>query len=115
MRDLVYRPPCDERGDFAKWLDELRNQTGAYVIRSKRTHEILYVGESHTGRLAKTIKRHFYPWRDDAERVHSTYARYAVEIAIRLTPPNSAVGAQNNLIHRLNPRDNGTAPEKNPI
>ena len=115
MRDLIYRPPCDEREDFVKWLNELRNQSGAYVIRSRRTREICYVGESHTGNLAKTIKRHLYPWRDDPERKHNTYDRRAVEIAVRLTPPPAAVGAQDNLIRRLDPRDNGYTPVEQPF
>ncbi len=115
MRDLNYRPPCDERGDFAEWLNALRNQSGAYIIRRRRTHDVLYVGESHTGSLAKTLKRHFYPWRDDPERTHHTYDRRAVEVAVRLTPPPPAVGAQNNLIRRLAPSDNGYTPAKQPF
>lgn len=104
MKGLNYRPPCDERGEFATWLHELRKQSGAYIIRSRRSHEVLYVGESHSGCLAKTIKRHFHNWRDDAERVHNTYDRRGVEVAVRLTPPPAAVGAQDNLIRRLEPR-----------
>lgn len=111
MKGLTYRPPCDERGDFLPWLDDLRNQSGAYVIRQRAGlfsgPHCLYVGESHTGNLAKTIKRHFYRWSDDPERKHHTYDRHRVEIAVRLTPPGSAVGAQNNLISRLNPEHNG--------
>ncbi len=68
MRNLIYRPPCDTSGEIAEWLNALRNQSGAYVIRSRRSHEILYCGESHTGNLAKTLKRHFYAWKDDPER-----------------------------------------------
>ena len=116
MRDLNYRPPCDANGDFPDWLNALRNQSGAYIIRHRRTRQILYVGESHTGNFAKTLKRHFYSWRDDAERVHNTYDRHAVEVAIRLTPPPAAVGAQDNLIRRLEPRDNGFVPaERKPF
>ncbi len=119
MKDLTYRPPCDERGEFLPWLNELRNQSGAYIIRQRTGlfsgPRCLYVGESHTGNLAKTIKRHFYPWRDDAERRHNTYDRHRVEIAIRLTPPSSAVGAQDNLIRRLEPRDNGYTPIERPF
>jgi len=59
MRELYYRPPCDADGNFTDWLNALRNQSGAYIIRHRRTRRILYVGESHTGNLAKTLKRHF--------------------------------------------------------
>ena len=115
MKDLTYRPPCDANGEFAHWLNALRNQSGAYIIRSRHTREIFYVGESHTGSLAKTIKRHFYPWRDDPERKHNTYDRHRVEVAVRLTPPPAAVGAQDNLIRRLEPRDNGYTPVEKPF
>jgi hypothetical protein len=115
MRDLNYKSVCDARGNFLDWLNELRNLSGAYVIRDRATKEILYCGESHTGNLAKTIKRHFWTWRDDPERKHHTYSRFRVEVAVRLTPPNSATGAQDNLIRRLNPRDNGYVPVQNPF
>lgn len=115
MKGLIYRVPCDANGDFAEWLNELRNQSGAYIIRSRRTRETFYVGECHSGRLAKTIKRHFYPWRDDPERKHNTYDRHAVEVAVRLTPPPAAAGAQDNLIRRLEPRDNSYTPVEKPF
>ena len=108
MKELHYRPPCDANGEFADWLNDLRNQSGAYIIRQASNHQCLYVGECHSGSLAKTVKRHFWKWRDDAERRHHTYDRRRVEVAVRLTPPPAATGAQNNLIARLNPKDNGT-------
>jgi len=113
LKPLAYRPPCDAAGDFLPWLNELRNCSGAYIIRDRNSGNVLYVGESHTGNLAKTFKRHFYPWRDDPERIHHTYQRGRVEVACRVTPPAAAPGAQNNLIRRLSPRDNGTNPAEN--
>jgi len=115
MRDLIYKSVCDAKGDFLPWLNALRNMSGAYVIRHKASGKTLYVGDSHTGNLAKTIKRHFYPWRDDPERRHNVYDRQAIEIAVRLTPPTTAVGAQDNLIRRLEPRDNGYTPIEKPF
>lgn len=115
MKELLFRPVSDESGAFLPWLNALRNCSGAYVIRSWFLERILYVGESHSGNLAKTIKRHFYPWRDDPERRHSVYDRKKVEVAVRLTPPNSATGAQNNLIRELEPRDNSYIPAENPF
>lgn len=109
MKPLHYRSPVgDAPGTFAQWLRDLRNQSGAYVIRSRLTGEVLYVGESHTGNLAKTITRHFHAWRDEPERPHFTYSRHHVEVGVRVTPPGSAAGAQDNLIQRLHPRDNTT-------
>lgn len=115
MKNLNYRTPCEPSGQFLEWLNDLRNLSGAYVIRHARTKRVLYVGESHTGNLAKTIKRHFWQWRDDAERKHHTYDRQGVEIAVRLTPPTTAVAAQDNLIRRTEPRDNAFVPVESPF
>jgi excinuclease UvrABC nuclease subunit len=105
LKALVYRAPY-VGGAVSSWLAELGAVSGAYVIRSK-AGRVLYVGESHTGRLRKTVLRHFQAWRDsDPALKHWTYSAGAVEVAIRITPPASAVGCQNNLIARLGPRDN---------
>jgi len=114
MKALNYRA-AGAGGRFFPWLNALRNQSGAYVIRDAGSRQVLYVGESHTGRLGKTIKRHFHAWRDDPERRHRTYNRERVEIGIRLTPPGTASAAQVNLIRRLDPRDNGFRPAEEPF
>lgn len=103
---LVYRSPTGGPRRFAQWLLDLRGRSGAYVIRRTRTKETLYVGESHTGRLPDTIRRHFWFWSDDGERKHYTYDPDTVEVAFRLTSPGNAVAAQNELIERLDPKDN---------
>ena len=115
MKGLTYRPACDSKGNFLPWLNKLGGSSGAYVIRKLGT--VVYVGESHTGRLRDTIKRHFYDWKDDPERKHHTYPKCSAEIAVRVTPPGAAKGAQNNLIRRLNPRDNLSIPpgDANPL
>lgn len=106
MKGLNYRSPIGGPRVFAAWVIALANQSGAYVIRSAKTGEVLYVGESHTGRLSATIRRHFHSWADAPDRKHFTYSPHHVEVAVRITPQKSAVGAQNNLIRRLRPRDN---------
>lgn len=106
MKELVYRSPLGGPRRFAAWLNDLRASSGAYVIRDRKSGRVLYVGESHSGRLAATIKRHFHAWRDSTDRVHFTYGPALVEVAARVTPPPAAIGAQNNLIRRLSPRDN---------
>jgi hypothetical protein len=107
VKALSYRLPAGPDGGFAAWLAELGAVSGVYVIRARLSGRILYVGESHTGSLGKTIKRHFWPWSDDPERRHHVYDRDSVEVAIRVGPAGIAVKAQNKLIRRLNPRDNG--------
>lgn len=84
-----------------------------YVIRSIASGLILYVGESHTGRLGKTLKRHFHAWSDDWTRRHHTYIRSLCVVAVQVSPPAKAITAQNNLILALTPRDNTNGQEAN--
>lgn len=104
---LVYRPVVYGERAWAAWTEDLYGRSGVYVIRSKRSHETLYVGESHSGRLHTTFKRHFWRWRDDYTRKHHVYPTGTVEAAVRFTAPSRAFATQNVLIRRLNPRDNG--------
>ena len=103
-KPLHYRPPYGPDGKPAGWVSAIGDRSGAYVIRDARTRAVLYVGESHTGRLRKTLLRHFQTWR--GRTAGPTYAPARVEVAVRFTPPPSAVAAQDNLICRLAPRDN---------
>lgn len=52
---------------------------GVYLIRSKASQEILYVGSSRS-QLQKTIYRHFQSWIDDQYR--ATFERDQVEIQV---------------------------------
>lgn len=112
---LIYRSVLGGVRQYAEWLVKLGKRSGAYVIRSKRTHEVLYVGESHSGRLAATIRRHFQGWNDRTGRSHYTVAPGAVEVAVRVTPPLAAAGCQNRLILRLQPKYNGVVPDEVPF
>lgn len=88
---------------WPEWVAKLDGKCGVYVIRS--THgRVLYVGESHTGRLKKTLLRHFQAW--SGKTAGPTYVRNAVEIAVLVTSSASAVARQNALIAKLKPRDN---------
>ena len=107
MKALRYRDVF-KNGRACAWLRHVRNLSGAYVIRKKKSnHEIQYVGESHSGALAKTIKRHFYSWRDSSRHHYViTGSVYNYEVAVRLCPPNVAKTVQNNLINELMPQKN---------
>ena len=113
MKGLNYKPIIDAAGKFLPWVTALGKASGAYIIKSARGGATLYVGESHTGNLAKTLKRHFWAWADTPERKHHTYNPRLVLVAVRLTPQKSATTAQDNLILRLKPRDNQTNPAAN--
>ena len=114
-KPLNYRPVCDDRGNFLPWLSDVSKASGAYVIRNRISREVLYVGESHTGQLRKTIVRHFWPHKETIKR-HDLYQRGRVEVAVRVCPPGpAAIGCQNNLIQRLQPRDNRQGFEPDPF
>jgi len=88
----------------ASWILRLDGKSGVYVIRSQLTRRIFYVGESHTGRLKKTMLRHFQKW--EGQTVGSRYGRLLAEVAVRTCRKNQAQGLQDRLIKRLDPRDN---------
>ncbi|OHB80700.1 MAG: hypothetical protein A2V98_04800 [Planctomycetes bacterium RBG_16_64_12] len=109
-KQLRYRL-CRKSGRYPAWLDQVRRKSGAYVIRDRATHATLYVGESHTGRLGKTITRHFQAWT--GKTAGDTFRRGRVEVAVIPCPPASAVACQERLIRRLRPPGNqyGTGEE----
>jgi hypothetical protein len=113
---LTYRRVGARGEDYPAWLRSLRGRSGVYVIRDARTGEILYVGESHTGRLYETLTRHFQEWRrwkgfwrgqyGEGHDPGLTYPRDRVEVAVRVTAPSDAIAHEARLIRRLAPRDN---------
>lgn len=78
---------------------------GVYAIRDRESGRVLYVGESHSASLAKTITRHFQSW--SGPTAGARYDRDAVEVWVRPFPTGEqAVAWQNRLIAQLAPRDN---------
>lgn len=104
----AYREMCAGRNKWAAWLNTLQNKSGVYIIRRARGGRTLYVGESHSGRLKKTLMRHFWSWTGKTAGV--TYDPHAVEVSIEIMPKNRAVARQNELIDRLQPEDNDINP-----
>lgn len=106
---MTYRDVYRGR-EFAPWLEALNGRSGVYVFRAKLTGTVLYVGESHTGNLARTIKRHFWTWNDRTKRHHYVVGVLPVEVAARITRASEAQDVQNRLILRLAPRHNLQTP-----
>lgn len=79
-------------------------ESGVYVLRAVSDGRVLYVGESHSGRLRSTITRHFQRWTGPTSG--PVYGRGTVEIAFELLPDEYAEDRQADLISRLDPRDN---------
>jgi len=90
---------------YRPWVADLAGKSGAYVIREKGfLGEILYIGESHTGRLKATLLRHFQHWTGKTKG--PTFVRSRVEIAVFKTRKENAVEFQNALIDDYKPKLN---------
>ena len=94
--------------EWPAWVRALSGKSGVYVIRATAGHAVLYVGESHTGRLYDTLTRHFQAW--SGQTAGPTYRRGSVEIAVVLVAKTRVVAIQDKLICRLQPRDNTVSP-----
>lgn len=120
---------------YPAWVRALRNRSGVYAIRTRGWvfNTVVYVGESHTGGLYKTLTRHFQSWsrdkksRDKLQWIPSlswlvspdrpgqtdpghTYKRADVEVAVRVAKSREhALELQAEWITKLQPRDNVAA------
>jgi excinuclease UvrABC nuclease subunit len=127
-RRLTFREVAGERGaPYPAWLRELRNASGVYLIRERSaltTGAMLYIGESHTGKLYDTLTRHFQAWarlktfwrgKGGPNDPGLTYDRNVVEVAVIVVrDAHRAVDLQDRLIRRYCPRDNVTGAESCP-
>jgi excinuclease UvrABC nuclease subunit len=106
---------------YPERLRALAGVSGVYVIRDHVTRAVLYVGESHSGRLYGTITRHFQSWSRGGsafkrllwERAGFSrsdpgiiYARHGCDVRAIVTSAENAPKLQAQLINRLRPRDN---------
>jgi len=117
---LTYRPIGASGEPYPDWIRALDDKSGVYVIREIQrdgSTPIVYVGESHTGRLYQTLTRHFQTWRRSKKfwsgqyggQGHDpglTYPRDRVTVAARVLSPARAMAEEARLIARLRPRDN---------
>ena len=117
---LIYRPVGASGEPYPEWVRALDGKSGVYVIKEIQrdgTEELVYVGESHSGRLYDTLTRHLQTWRRHKTfwrgqfggQVHDpglTYPRHRVLIAARVMSPARAIAEETRLIRKLRPRDN---------
>lgn len=88
---------------MAPWVN------GVYGIRNTQTGEMLYVGESHTGRLYETIKRHMGRWFD---RGHPREAYHRDDVEIAWYATEEPLEHEAYLIQHYQPRDNTKGMEQ---
>lgn len=84
------------------------------MISCIETGHTLYVGESHSYRLRKTLTRHFQKWTDRSGRPHATYQREKVLVGVIETCPRTAVQLEEKLLWALWPKDNLDRPSFRP-
>lgn len=91
---------------YPSWMNRAREKSGVYIIRRRGVPagEVLYIGESHSGKLYETMTRHFQRWSGNT--AGPSYPRQEVWVAFRACPASKAVAWQNRLICEMNPRDN---------
>src|SRR5262249_34862350 len=97
MARFRWRSPLAPDSDtFARWVYELRGQhaSGVYLIRDAETAELLYVGESHSGRLFETMTRHFYHWHGRGAGPSYDAAHVEVAVIVAETPLDDPVTDQ---------------------
>jgi excinuclease UvrABC nuclease subunit len=100
---MNFRPVVEGRS-YADWIGQYRDKSGVYLIRAKDGGEILYIGESHSDTLTRTLTRHFNKWTGPT--AGPTYARSKVEVAVIKTRKERALEYQNALIEEHRPKDN---------
>jgi hypothetical protein len=106
---------------YPRFVLATKGKSGVYVIRKRAglltAARVVYIGESHTGNLYGTLTRHFQQWRRgkrwwvgqfqpaQTDPGH-TYDRGDHEVAVIVATPKRAVTIQDELIRKLEPRDN---------
>ena len=117
---LIYRPVGASGDRYPDWIRALDGKSGVYVIKEVQrdgSEHIVYVGESHTGRLYDTLTRHLQTWQRQKKfwrdqfggQGHDpglTYPRHRVLVAARVLSPARAMSEETRLIRKLRPRDN---------
>jgi hypothetical protein len=117
---LIYRPVGTSGERYPEWIHALDGKSGVYVIKEVQrdgSEQIVYVGESHTGRLYDTLTRHLQTWQRSKKfwrdqfggQGHDpglTYPRHRVLVAARVLSPARAMAEETRLIRKLRPRDN---------
>lgn len=109
---LTFRPLGAPGIAYPAWFTSGKGRSGVYAIRGLGTTDVLYVGESHSGRLYETCSRHFQGWRDARDEKlhptgwHVTFNREFVEVALLFRAAREARKVQDAMIRELKPSHN---------
>lgn len=105
-----------EDGRWSTDVQALAGQNGVYLIGDRRDGNLLYIGESHTGRLYGTITRHYQQWSDSFDTAGvqyefdgpNDYTQIAIAVIDEMISPPSLV--QDLLVMHCRPQDNRYMP-----
>ena len=106
---LKWRCPIDLRTrQYEQWLVDLRGKglSGVYLIRDSDEKRVLYVGESHNGRLYGALTRHLYDWCGPESGRRYEAAHVEIAIVVADNPLADPVADQFAYIQKFRPRDN---------
>ena len=103
-------PYTNGRATFAR---EKYSRPGTYLIKSKKTGDIIYVGYS-SNNLYRTLYRHFQQWND---RQQNRYVYGKNNYFVRVVPTTAAraESLEKALIRKYNPRDNKNKQTRIPL
>lgn len=86
----------------APWVRDLTGKSGCYLVKEKGIlGSVIYIGESHTGRLKKTLLRHFQHWKGKTSG--PTFTKRGYVVAVVRTRPEIAKSTQDALIDEYRP------------
>jgi hypothetical protein len=101
---LAFKPVKEGRA-VADWVKALRGKSGVYIIRERGfMGDVLYAGESHSGRLYSTLLRHYEHW--SGPTAGPTFPVSKTEVAVIRTPAGKAIELQNAVIAEYKPKFN---------
>ena len=103
--------PVFQGGLILPWLRDLEGRNGCYLLRLPGG-PVEYVGRSTTGRLRKTLMRHFYGWKGDTAG-HTVTKRH--EARAIMTTKDDAAELERELIRRHSPDGNKRGQEVIPF
>lgn len=106
MTDKFHPVVAANTTGYSDYVRAAKGHNGVYIIRSKKTQELVYIGYSGSN-VYKALTRHFQAWKDptQARTVYSNKDGFEVRIILTRTAKR-AENLERALIIKYRPRDN---------
>ena len=102
MKKTRFKAPYNNLGKTT--FRFITRKSGVYLIKSKKTNKIVYVGYSGND-LYRTMYRHFQKWTDNTQ-YRATFTKNGYTIRVVLTTPKRASLLEKALIKKYKPKGN---------